>query len=159
MENRPDIPPATIITVPRRTRGLLLASIAYLGIVTAWVGPEDSIWAATVLGAAGAVLAVLNLVTLRLGGRRVGQTRFLLLAALGGGVAGLGASGITALLMTIKTAVHAHGTHTDYPAHVVLGIASRAPLWGVVGLLVGIAVGLATLALAGRETESSANPP
>jgi hypothetical protein len=31
------------MTIPHRTRGLLLASIAYLGVVTFWVGPNDKI--------------------------------------------------------------------------------------------------------------------
>ena len=139
------------MAVPQRSRRLLFASLAYLGIVAFWVGPEDSIWAAAVLGAIGALLGALNLATLQFGGRNLRPAHWLALTTLGGGLTGLAASGITALLMLIKTAVHAHGPFTDYPAHVVLGILARAPLWGLSGLLAGAALGLATLAL--RKSE------
>lgn len=139
------------MTIPHRSRRLLLASLAYLGIMVLWVGPEDSIWAAAVLGATGALLGAANLVTLRLGGRALRQAHWLLLATLGGALTGLATSGITAALMLIKTAVHAHGPFTDYPAHVVLGILARAPLWGLSGLLAGAAFGLLMLALRGNR--------
>lgn len=143
--------------VPRRSRLILLASIGYIGVVTFWVGPEDSIWVAATLGAIGALLAALNLVTLKLGGRQLRPTQWLLLVTLAGALTGLTASGLTALLMTIKIAVHAHGPDfTDYPVFVVLGILRRAPVWGLAGLLVGAAAGLASLAFSHRRENREA---
>jgi hypothetical protein len=133
------------VKIPTRSRRLLLVSLAYLGVVTFWVGPEDSIWAAAVLGGLGALLGMLNIVTLRLGGREFSPVRWLLLATLGGGFTGLAASGVTAALMVIKTAVHSHGPFTDYPPDVVMAILMRAPLWAAAGLLLGAAYGLIAL--------------
>ena len=104
-------------------------------------------------------LGTLNLITQRLGGRSLRPARWMLLAVVGGGFTGLAASGVTTILMLIKTAVHAHGEFTDYPAQVVLGVLRRAPLWGAAGLLAGAALGMASLTQRRANTKSgNANP-
>ena len=72
------------MTIPQHSRRLILTSIAYIGIVTFWVGPEDSIWAAAVLGAIGATLGMLNLITQRWGGRNLNTRSWMLFTTLGG---------------------------------------------------------------------------
>lgn len=128
--------------IPNRPRWLLLLSLAYLPVATFWLGPEDSIWLAAVLGWLGSALGVANAVTVRLGGRTVGGRKGLMLAVGIGLAVGVGAGVVTVALMLMKTAAHSHGPFPDFPATVVVGIVARMPVWAAAGALAGLALGL-----------------
>lgn len=130
--------------VPREGRWLRLCGLVYGLLVFLWLSPEDSlIWSPVALGVAG-VLLLLRRWLLR---GRGGRMPLLLLAAGMGAAAGAGGIVVAAALMFFKNALHAHEV-ADYPLGLLLGLLARAPLWGLVGLLIGI--GLVLYGMAAR---------
>ncbi|GAB4519947.1 MAG: hypothetical protein OHK0046_29570 [Anaerolineae bacterium] len=136
-----------MVIFPKAGRHLRWLVILYGLIVFFWLGPEDNhLWPVVLLGTAGAALAVFLWAARRLGGQHLSGRGALLLLAAMGTVIGLGSSLTTALLMFFKNARHAH-LFLDYPLEMIGAILSRAPLWGLVGGLIGLGLGLVWLAV------------
>ncbi len=66
-----------------------------------------------------------------------------------GGLAGALTGLITALLMLIKTAMHAHA-YPDYPLTLMGAALARIPGWSLVGFFLGVGTALTWLAYRGR---------
>lgn len=119
----------------RRPRWLSPLTLAYGIVVFLWLTPEEnSVISVTLLGVGGALLAGLHLAY------RLRPVRHGALIGIGA-LAGASASLITALLMFLKTAVHAH-LFPDYPPLLLIGILERLPTWTVAGGLLGGALAL-----------------
>ncbi|MBI4316483.1 MAG: hypothetical protein HY679_11160 [Chloroflexi bacterium] len=140
-----------MIRLPPLRQALTVATALFAVAFFFWVGVEDTaVGPVTALGAAAAVLAFGQAVRARWGSRPLSRAEWFILMSLGGAATGLGVAPATALLMAIKVSLHGHA-YPDYSLQAVIGVFTRAPLWGVAGLLVGM--GLALLGLARRRTE------
>jgi hypothetical protein len=141
------------IQLPRRGSRARLAALACGIAIFVWLGPEDTqVWPVAVLGTVTAALAVWLWTLGRLGGMPVSARHMALLAALLGAVTGLAASIITAALMLLKNAYHAH-FFPDYPPALMGAMIQRAPAWALAGMLAGLAIALAWQALAAPESD------
>lgn len=126
------------------TRGRRLRSMLILcGVaVFVWSSPEDQhILPAVLLGTAAALLSVgwYGLSPRWFGGKTLTPAQSILTLALLGATSGLSASVWTALLMLFKNFRHAH-IYPDYPLGMIGAILSRAPVWSLAGMLIGIGV-------------------
>jgi hypothetical protein len=127
--------------VPSYPRWLSLATLGYGIAAFIWLTPEDTLWVAVVLGLLGALLAALHLVYRKFGGRRLSERmRFLGMIALGAGIGG-GTACVTAGLLFLKSAIHAH-LFPDYPLTYLLAVLARAPTWALAGGLIGLAAAI-----------------
>lgn len=133
--------------LPRRGSRARLAALACGIAVFVWLGPEDThIWPVAALGTVTAALTVWLWTLGKLGGTVVSARQMAGLAALLGAVTGLAASIITAALMLLKNAYHAH-FFPDYPPALLGAMIQRTPAWALAGMLAGLALALAGLAL------------
>jgi len=82
-----------------------------------------------------------------LGGRTLSPRRFVLMAVAVGLAAGIALPFVTIFLMALKTGIHAHGP--EYTAREIAWVWQQLPLWGAVGGLVGLGLGLVAT---GRQT-------
>lgn len=126
-----------------KTESLLRWSTIGCGIaVFLWMSPEDTqTWPVVILGTAVSVIMVTHW-GVRLFTRTPLRSRNgIVLIGVLGGLTGLGAALITALLMLIKNAWHLH-PFPDFPPLLMGAILARAPWWGVAGVLIGLGVGL-----------------
>lgn len=133
--------------LPRRGSRSRLAALACGIAIFVWLGPEDTqVWPVAALGTVTAALAVWLWTLGRLGGARLSARQMTLLAALLGAVTGLAATIITAALMLLKNAYHAH-FFPDYPPNLMGAMIQRAPAWALAGMLTGLALAFAWRAL------------
>ncbi len=140
-----------MIRLPPLRKALTVATALFAVAFFFWVGVEDTaVGPVAALGAAATVLAFGQAVRARWGSRPLSRAEWFTLMSLGGAATGLGAAPATVLLMAIKVSLHSHA-YPDYSPQAVIGIFTRAPLWGAAGLLAGM--GLSVLGLARRRTE------
>ncbi len=126
-------------------RWLRLCGLVYGLLVFLWLSPEDSLIAPPLmLGVVGVLLLLTRWLLRWRGGQRVALVP---LAAGMGAAAGAGGVLAAVALMFFKNALHAH-EFADYPLGLLLTLLARAPLWGLIGLLLGI--GLALYGMATR---------
>ncbi|MFW5771784.1 MAG: hypothetical protein ACOCZH_00570 [Phototrophicaceae bacterium] len=141
------------VRLPRRGSRARLAALACGIAIFAWLGPEDThVWPVAALGTVTAALAVWLWTLGKLGGARLNGRQLALLAALLGAVTGLASSIITAGLMLLKNAYHAHA-FPDYPPALMGAMIQRAPTWALAGTLAGLALALAWQALNAPEPD------
>jgi hypothetical protein len=111
--------------------------LAYGIIVFLWMTPEDNnVLSVTVLGVVGTIIAAAHF-AFRFSGRQVPHLAIIPF----GGMIGGGAAVVTAFLMFLKSAAHAH-IFPDYPPLLILGMLERVPAWTLAGALVGLAAAL-----------------
>ena len=112
-----------------------------------WLGPEDNhVWPVVLLSTLASVLMVSLWVMQRYGGRTLTGTEVARLSIIGGALTGLITSPVTALLMLLKNARHAHFT-PDFLPQQMLAMLERAPLWAVAGGFAGAGLALLLIGL------------
>lgn len=139
-----------MLTLPERSHSLqrrlrwLLIGCGLL--IFFWMGLEDRhVWPVAMIGTGTSFLLTVFWFTRRFGGQVFYGVRVLLVLGLLGGIAGLGGSITTALLMLFKNARHAH-LFPDFPFGLMASILALAPVWALIGGLVGVGLGLLVLA-------------
>jgi hypothetical protein len=139
------------------TRGKQFRNIALLYgvIVFLWIPVEDfQTLPVVIFGTGLALMLLLGWILGRLGGKTIPIGYLPIAAALVGAVAGLGAVIATVGLMFFKTSLHAH-VFPDYLPTQMLAMLERAPMWTIVGALIGLGLSLLHLALQGVVNYSS----
>jgi hypothetical protein len=127
--------------------------ILWGGAVFVWISLEDNgTLPVAILGTGSAILFALSRLLRNFGGRQLSPRAAWLGAPLVSGVTGAMAAVCTALLMFLKTAIHAH-IFPDYPPAQILAMLERAPIWAVAGLLIGLGVMFAWWGLSEREPD------
>lgn len=125
--------------------------VLYGLLVFAWLSPEDNlVWPPVVLGFGLVLLIILRWGINTLGGRALTPREILVGAPLLGLLIGLGTSISAAGLMFFKNALHAH-VFLDFPPLLMLAMLERAPAWGLAGMLIGLGLAFAWLALHNHE--------
>ena len=112
-----------------------------------WMALEGTLWRDLILAATVVLLAIGYLTIRFLGGRTLSSRRFVLVAAAAGLAGGVALPFVTIFLMALKTGIHAHGP--EYTAREIAWVWQQLPLWGTVGGLVGLGLGLVAT---GRQT-------
>ena len=136
--------------VPERGRRLRWIIILYSLLIFFWLGPEDNHTAPVILIGAGASVLLLMVWTLHRVGGKIIPLRYIPLGlAFLGTVAGFGTSVLSALLMLFKNVRHSH-IYPDYPPGLMAAVLERAPIWALIGGLIGL--GSATIILALHTT-------
>lgn len=131
-----------MLRLPHVRRLILIATALDAVAILFWAGLEDTNIALVVtLGTITATLVFGHalLARSRSGDFKAGE--WFLWMILGGACAGVGAALCAILLMAIKVSLHSH-TYPDYSPSAVIGIFSRAPQWGLAGLLIGLGLTL-----------------
>ena len=137
----------------------LRRSVYLLGgaVVFLWLRIEEPAVAPAALigwGVSGWLIA--DWVLRRFGGQRLAATGWCALLSLTGSAIGLGAALAAAGLMLLKNGLHGHVV-PDFPFGVIAETLARMPAWGIAGLLAGLGLALALLALPSRPpTDPSA---
>lgn len=108
-----------------------------------WTLLEGDVGRVQLFGLFTAFVGAIYLFQRLLAGRRLSPWRGLALLALCGLACGIAAVFLTILLMIVKTGIHAHGP--EYSASEINMVWQQLPLWGLVGLLAGLGVGLLLL--------------
>lgn len=122
------------------------AALLYAALTLFWLQLEDNqVLPVVLLGTAGAALLVFHWLRGRLNLWRSGA-RLWMEAALSGGLVGLAAAVVTALLMVLKAGMHGH-IFPDYPPGQILALLERAPAWTLAGALAAIGLLAVTRAL------------
>lgn len=135
---------------PRMFRWLV---IIWGGAAFVWLSLEDNqTLPVTILGTGSAILFAVSRLFRSFGGRRLSPTAVWLGSPLFGGVTGAMAAVSTAMLMFLKTAIHAH-VFPDYPPAQILAMLERAPAWAGAGLLIGLGIMLAWRGLSERSAD------
>ena len=116
---------------PRLRFRLRLAEIALGIVLIVWLTFEDqNITPVQLLALASAAVLAVRFVD------AVRSSRMLALTGTGL-VAGFAASPIAAGLMLVKIGLHSHGQTPDFTIEDIAQVFSRAPLFGLAGLLIG----------------------
>ena len=125
---------------------MMMAGIVILG----WSGLEDKdAVTVTGLGWLLSVLTVMLGMMSRFGGRKLGTSSLLKLAALVGFAVGGLSSLMTVSLMLFKNLLHGH-IYPDYPPSLMLGVLERLPIWMLAGGLAGLGLGFMAIWAATR---------
>ena len=136
-----------MIVIPERDNRIRWAIISCSLLIWLWLNPEDDhVWPVALLGTLCAGVAITYWGLGRFGGKQFTIRGLLLLSALSGALLGLSASIITALLMLLKNARHAH-FFPDFPTGQILAMLELAPLWILVGSLFGFGLGLTIISM------------
>ncbi|MBC8097987.1 MAG: hypothetical protein H7Y11_00965 [Armatimonadetes bacterium] len=110
-----------------------------------WLSPEDnSVLPVVLLSAVVTAVSMTHGVLRRWGGQTIAARYSWVLLPLWGAVLGGGTSLLTAVLMVLKDARHAH-LYPDYPLTLITGMLARAPIWAVAGALAAFGVRLVLL--------------
>jgi hypothetical protein len=119
--------------LPRNFRWLV---ILWGGALFFWISLEDrSSLHVAVLGAGSALILAIVQIAHRFGGRTLSTRTLWVTAPLLGALIGAGGAVATALLMFLKTAIHAH-VFPDFPPMQIIAMLERAPAWAGAGILI-----------------------
>lgn len=131
--------------IPAKIPGLKGATILLGGYFVVWVALEGNL-PQTVALAVLAMGVFVGRMGQRVGaGRKLSPAGWLLLTGLGGLFFGGGTGPLTLALMALKTGLHAHGP--EFTPLQISFVIAQTPLWGLIGLLAGLGVGLILYAI------------
>lgn len=137
-----------MIPLPLGRRLILIATALDAVAILFWAGLEDTnITPVVALGAITAALVFGHALLARSRSGPFKASEWFVWMILGGACAGMGAALCAILLMAIKVSLHSHD-YPDFSPSAVIGIFTRAPQWGLAGLLIGL--GLALIGFARR---------
>jgi hypothetical protein len=130
---------------PEKLPGLkwLTVLTAVYGVV--WMGFEGDLGRVILLGTAVSVVGVGHLLGRWSGGRPFRRLGLLVVGALAGLAAGVGSGALTVVFMAVKTGLHGHGP--EFRPSEIEGVLRMVPLWGLVGVLAGLGLGLLVFGL------------
>lgn len=133
--------------IPSRLYGFRWMVIGWAVTTFFWLSREDSdVLTVIVLGMIGAFLFCSSWITRNLGGKHFTLRQFTLICTLSGSVTGVSTSLFTAGLMFFKNVRHAH-LFPDYPFALIGAILQRVLVWGLAGMLLGLATAFLWIAL------------
>lgn len=135
--------------IPNKLPGLRWPVIALSLYGVVWISLEGALWQVMVMGVGITAVSVLYLVQRLLGGRRLSVAGWLAITAVLGTATGAASVLMTLAFMAVKTGLHAHGPEFT-PTEITWTLA-QLPLWSIIGLLVGTAVGFLTAGLTKTE--------
>ncbi|MCA9910276.1 MAG: hypothetical protein KC519_16570 [Anaerolineae bacterium] len=111
--------------------------------ILVWLSLEDSSPVPVAILATGASLLLLGTQVLhRVTLDAVNERYIFPISAAFGALSGASTAITTAILMLLKTGMHAHGV-PDYSFVQMMGMVERAPLWALAGALLAIGIALA----------------
>jgi len=126
--------------IPNKLPGLKLITVLLAIYAAIWISLEGALARVLIMGIGVTVIAAGYLMQRYLGGRMVSVMVWVGITAVTGLLTGLISVGLTLTFMAIKTGLHAHGP--EFTQAELSWVIQQLPLWGIVGLLVGTAVGL-----------------
>lgn len=136
-----------MLTLPERGPKLRWVIILISVIIFLWLGIEDNhTWPVALLGGVAAGMIAIFWITGKWGGETLNRRQALVLGSVSGIVTGAGASLLSALLMLLKNARHAH-FYPDFPPAQMGAMITRAPFWGLAGGLIGLGICLLWIGL------------
>lgn len=139
-------PPSAVTTPLSALRWVQRAAWALAGGAWfIWLGYEDP--SLTTIFAMATLIALASGLTLfarYAGGRTFSVRRWMLLCVAAGALTGLAVGPLTALLILLKTSLHAHGV-PRFSAADLLAALARSLVWALIGALAGAAGGLLRL--------------
>lgn len=125
--------------IPDDVPGLRWLTIVMGLYALVWISLEGALWQVIVMGFGTTLVGIGHLWRRWLAGRRVPVGVWLGTTAVTGLLLGSGGGVLALVFMAVKTGLHAHGP--EFTAGEIIWVWSRLPLWGLIGLLVGTAVG------------------
>lgn len=126
--------------IPTTIPGLKLI-IGLLGLYAAvWMALEGALVRDLLLAVAALAVGIAYFGARFFGGRTLPAGRAVALSAVVGLAYGVGLALLTLLLMAFKTGLHAHGP--EYTGQEIMWVWNQLPLWGGVGALAGLGIGL-----------------
>jgi hypothetical protein len=106
-----------------------------------WLGYEDRSLTSVMLIAVAIIIAVSMTIFFRtIWSREAPGSRGFFWTSLLGLAAGLSVGPTTVLLVAVKISLHDH-TVPDFTAQDMVSVLNRMPIWGIIGLLSGMALG------------------
>jgi hypothetical protein len=106
-----------------------------------WLGYEDRSLTSVMLIAVAIIIAVSMTIFYRtIWSREAPGSRGFFWTSLLGLAAGLSVGPTTVLLVAVKISLHDH-TVPDFTAQDMVSVLNRMPIWGIIGLLSGMALG------------------
>ncbi len=129
-----------MVQLPKRLPALNWLKFALLLYGIIWIGQEGNLPWVMVMGI-GVALTLGSKIVVWIGRKRPYPLHtFLLLSATVGLLSGIFASPITLFFMSLKTGLHAHGP--EFTPQEIAWTLQQTPLWGVLGALTGLGIGL-----------------
>lgn len=110
----------------------------------AWISLEGLLWRVVVMGVSTTTVVLLHLLQRTIAARPLALRAWLGTTAVFGLLWGSGSVVFTLLAMAFKTGLHAHGP--EFTVAEISWVVAQLPLWSLVGLLGGLAIGLLTAA-------------
>ncbi len=126
--------------IPNKLPALKLVTTLLAVYTAVWISLEGSLGRVSVMGVGVTLVAAGQLTQRYLGGRAVSVGAWMGITAVLGLLTGVISVGMTLVFMAVKTGLHAHGP--EFTQAELNWVMQQLPLWGIVGLLLGTAVGL-----------------
>ena len=115
-----------------------------------WISLEGALWQVLTMGIGTTLLLAADLAQRYLGGKTFSVAGFVGITAVTGLLVGIASTGSTLAFMAIKTGLHNHGP--EFTRAEISWVILQLPLWGIVGLLIGTAIGLIYAGAVSSET-------
>ncbi len=131
--------------IPNKLPALKLVTTLLAVYTAVWISLEGSLGRVLVMGVGVTLVMAGQLMQRYLGGRAVSVGAWVGITAVLGLLTGIISVGMTLVFMAVKTGLHAHGP--EFTQAELSWVMQQLPLWGIVGLLAGTAVGLLTIGL------------
>lgn len=138
--------------IPNKLPGLKLLATLLAIYAAIWISLEGALGRVLVMGIGVTAVTAGFLIQRFLGGRTVSVIAWLGITAVTGLLTGLISVGITLIFMAVKTGLHAHGP--EFTQAELSWVWQQLPLWGIVGLLGGTAVGLITIGISSQNHDN-----
>lgn len=130
--------------IPGQSPGFKWLAFVWIAVAVAWSALEGDPRRVLFFGFLTALTGLAYLFQRVLCGRRFSVVRGLLIMGLWGLALGAGTVLMTIFLMAVKTGLHAHGA--EFTLAEISAVWRYLPLWGVVGLIGGLGLGLLLIA-------------
>ena len=136
--------------IPSIIPGYKIFIILFAAYSAIWISLEGALWQVLTMGIGSTLLLAANWMQRYLGGKSFSVMGFVGITAVIGLLIGITSTGSTLAFMAIKTGLHNHGP--EFTQAEISWTIQQLPLWGIVGLLIGTAIGLIYAGGASSET-------
>ena len=130
------------MTLPPQIPGLKAATILTAVYAIIWISLEGNLVREIVMGVGVTAVFLLHTLQKWLGGQTVSLKEWLQITAMFGFFGGFAGAPLTYVAMVLKTGLHAHGA--EFTRAEFEWVIHQMPLWTIVGLLIGLALGMLT---------------